>query len=83
LPPPGIRQQSLREAFDNTTPRISFNPEATKAILLRWMAICNIPFKAAENTSFRLLAGYLPAVYVLVVLPTLYVYSLMGQTSSW
>jgi hypothetical protein len=55
------RQQSLREAFGNTTPRISFNPEVSKAILLRWMAICNIPFKAAENTSFRLLAGYLPA----------------------
>jgi hypothetical protein len=58
LQPPGIRQQRLREPFGNTTPRISFNPEVSKANLLRWMAICNIPFNAAENTSVRLLAGY-------------------------
>jgi hypothetical protein len=34
------------------------------------MLICNIPFNAAENTRFCLLASYLPA-YNLVVLPQL------------
>jgi len=35
LPTIAIRQQSLREAFGNTTPRVAFNPEVFKAILLR------------------------------------------------
>jgi len=37
------------------------SPEVFKAILLHWMTICNIPFNAVKDTSFRLLAGYLAA----------------------
>jgi len=51
-----IRQRGPREAFSNT-----FDSEVFEAILLRWMTICNTPFSAVENTSFRLLAGCLAA----------------------
>jgi len=83
LPPVAIRQQSLREAFGNTTPRVAFNLEVFKAILLRWMTICNIPFNVVENTRFRLLAGYL-AAYVHSCYSFLsYVYLLIVQTASY
>ena len=83
LPPVAIRQQSLREAFGNTTPRVAFNPEVFKAILLRWMTICNIPFNAVENTSFRLLTGYLAACVRSCYSFLSYVYLLIVQTASY
>jgi len=83
LPTVAIRQQSLREAFGNTTPRIAFNPEMFKAILLRWMTICNNPFNAVENNSFRLLAGYLAACVRSRYSFLSYVYLLIVQTASY
>jgi len=83
LPPVAIHQQSLWEVFGNTTPRVAFNPEVFKAILLCWMTICNIPFNTVENISFRLLAGCDLAACLRSCYSFLsYVYLLIVQTAS-
>jgi len=84
LPPVAIHQQSLWEAFSNITPRVAFNPEVFKALLLCRMTIYNIPFNMVENTSFHLLAGCDLAVCVRSCYSFLsYVYLLRVQTASY
>jgi hypothetical protein len=61
LPPVQLQQQTLQASFGNTLPRVNFNSDVFKNILIRWMIICNIPFIAVENPTFRLLLAYLAA----------------------
>ena len=84
LQPLGIRLQILREPFGNATRRVVTNPDVFKAILLRWMTICNIPFDAVENVSFRFLAGDLAArVRLCCTSPIRYEFLQMVQTASY
>jgi hypothetical protein len=56
-----VEEQRIRTAFGNTLPRVAFNITVFRQILIRWIIICNIPFRGVENDSFRLLLGYLAA----------------------
>jgi hypothetical protein len=56
-----LQQQTLQASFGNTLPRVNFNSDVFENILIRWMIICNIPFIAVENPTFRLLLAYLAA----------------------
>ena len=54
-------QIQLEKAFGNTRPQIIFNQEVFRNMLLHWIIQNNISFCAVEQTSFRVLLGYLAA----------------------
>jgi len=56
--PVGIIQQ----AFGNSTPKIQFNPDVFKQLLVQSMVSSNISFWQVEKPSFRLLLSYLAAI---------------------
>jgi hypothetical protein len=58
---PAEQEQKLRIAFGNSLPRITFNINYFRIILIHWMVVCNIPFKGIEHQGFRLLLSYLAA----------------------
>ena len=54
-------QIQIEAAFGNTRPQIIFNQEVFRNMLLHWIIQNNISFRAVEQTSFRVLLGYLAA----------------------
>ena len=54
-------QIQIEASFRNTRPQIIFNPEVFRYMLLHWIIQNNISFRAVEQTSFRVLLGYLAA----------------------
>jgi hypothetical protein len=59
LPPIKQEAQRIRLAFGNALPHVAFNVDIFQDILIRWMALCDIPFVAIEHDYFRVLLGYL------------------------
>ncbi|RPB22507.1 hypothetical protein L211DRAFT_788718, partial [Terfezia boudieri ATCC MYA-4762] len=52
----------IQQAFGNSTPKIQFNSDVFKQLLVQWMVFSNISFRQVEETSFRLLLSYLTSV---------------------
>ena len=62
--PEGLVSQAenrIRTAFSNTLPRITFNQDLFKQLLLRWVTTNNISFRQVEDPTFRYLLIYLCA----------------------
>ena len=57
-------QIQIEAAFGNTHPQIIFNQEVFRNMFLHWIIQNNISFRAVEQTSFRVLLGYLATVEV-------------------
>jgi len=53
---------SIIQAFENTSPKIQFNLDVFKQLLVQWMVECHISSRQVEESSFRLLLSYLAAV---------------------
>ena len=51
----------IRQAFGNAIPRIQFNKDIFKQLLIQWIVLCHISFHQVEQPSFRLLLSYLSA----------------------
>ncbi|RPB28790.1 hypothetical protein L211DRAFT_763439, partial [Terfezia boudieri ATCC MYA-4762] len=49
-------------AFGNSLPKIQFNSNVFKQLLIQWIVCCHISFHQVEQPSFRLLLNYLTAV---------------------
>ena len=54
-------QIQIEKASGNTRPQIIFNQDIFRNMLLHWMILNNISFRAVEQASFRVLLGYLAA----------------------
>ena len=52
----------IARAFGATTPRINFNIDIFKQILIQWIVTCHISFNQVQEPSFRLLLSYLTSV---------------------
>jgi len=61
LPEVTAEEERIRQAFGKAVPRVSFNRTVFRQMLIRWVTACNIPFRAVESDTFRLLLGYLAA----------------------
>ena len=51
----------IQKAFGNRTPRIVFNGDIFRMLLLRWIVINNISFRQVNDDAFRTLLTYLSA----------------------
>ncbi|KAF8418288.1 hypothetical protein EV426DRAFT_619566 [Tirmania nivea] len=58
----GHRMTENGPAFGNSTPKIQFNSDVFKQLLVQWMVLSNISFRQVEESSFRLLLSYLASV---------------------
>jgi hypothetical protein len=54
-------QQTIEKAFGQTRPRIIFNIDVFKDLLLQWIVQMNVSFRVCEDTTFRSLCFYLAA----------------------
>jgi len=54
-------QQTIQVAFGQSTPRILFNENIFKELLLLWVVDANVSFRMCEQLSFRTLCAYLAA----------------------
>jgi len=54
-------QQTIQVAFGRSTPRILFNENIFKELLLLWVVDANVSFRMCEQPSFRTLCTYLAA----------------------
>ena len=53
-------QSRIEAAFGRTPlPRIRFNSDIFKAMLVRWIYVTNTPFFVVEDPTFRILLAYL------------------------
>ena len=52
----------LRQAFGNSTPKIQFNIDVFKQLLIQWIISSHISFRQVEEPDFRLLLSYLASV---------------------
>ena len=52
----------IRQAFGNSIPKIHFNADVFKQLLVQWLVTSNISFRQVEESNFRLLLSYLAAV---------------------
>ena len=62
---PGTRDShgrgQIKKAFGNSIPRITFNKEIFRLLLLRWIIFNNISFSQVNDSAFRTLLAYLCA----------------------
>jgi len=58
---PDSQNSIIRQAFGNSIPRIQFNKDTFKQLLIQWVVLCHISFRQVEEPSFRLLLSYLSA----------------------
>ena len=58
---PDSQNSIIRQAFGNSIPRIQFNKDFFKQLLIQWIVLCHVSFRQVEESSFRLLLGYLSA----------------------
>ena len=58
---PGPGTTEIQRAFGNALPRIVFNKEIFRLLLLRWIIINNISFRQVNDNAFRTLLTYLCA----------------------
>lgn len=56
------QEQKIRVAFGNTMPKLSFNHDLFKQLLVNWIVTTNVSFHQVEDPAFRLLLSYLCAV---------------------
>jgi hypothetical protein len=54
-------QQTIQAAFGRSMPRILFNEDIFKELLLLWVIDANVSFRMCEQPSFRTLCAYLAA----------------------
>jgi len=54
-------QQTIEKAIGQTGPRITFNIDVFKDLLLQWIVQMNVGFRFCEDTTFCLLCSYLAA----------------------
>jgi len=54
-------QQMIEKGFGQTGPRIVFNIDVFKDLLLQWIVQMNVSFHVCEDTTFRSLCSYLAA----------------------
>ena len=52
----------IRQAFGNSLPRIRFNSDVFKQLLVQWIVLCHISFRQVEQPSFCLLLSYLASI---------------------
>jgi len=55
-----VHQQTIK-VFGQTRPRITFNIDVFKDLLLQWVVQMNVSFRVCEDTTFRALCSYLAA----------------------
>jgi hypothetical protein len=58
---PRPSQQPIVQMFGMTSPRIIFNEDVFKQLLLPWIVANDISFRMCEDSSFRKLCAYLAA----------------------
>ena len=56
-----VHQRTIEKAFGQTRPRITFNIDVFKDLLLQWVVQMNVSFRVCEDTTFRSLCSYLAA----------------------
>ena len=52
----------IRQAFGTNTPKLQFNSDIFKQLMVQWMVECHVSFRQVEEPSFRLLMSYLAAI---------------------
>ena len=52
----------IRQAFGTNSPKLQFNSDVFKQLIVQWMVECHVSFRQVEEPSFCLLMSYLSAV---------------------